>query len=473
MKPQKIYRIGCCLIFLLVLLTVLKVEVWADSQEKQWIVFRDQIPEGSVRYSITLRYIPSDSIFYRVSHRNVKSVALPEDEQIDNYKHRINFDTKVEGCQYSMLLRPANELSVLNSERMRILMVRVLRSKKDMEPEVLQEGYFFCNNNLEISFEVPGQQLALPTTESVAGTLSIKVYGENVDSYRGSSTTSLKGSLTGSSLIEGANLEVSLSYKESLLINDGYVKLAVKPFNEKIPSDSTGGKITDVLKLRSAKLVVEKIASDSSEIVLAAIQGKLGQAPEVKSLLSVGKPVPAFARVDLIGRQLLTLDKLRTKARAKGYIVLIFGDLKRIYHPDEYYHRGRQVTSELTLDETMVLEILQRDLKYPPVVVFVCRRFSFSDLYEKWLGKDLGFYILADYSNPMEVQFWFPSPNFRPSHRAPAKMETLRGQFALPEDIVSVLLINGKGELVYIDIDAGQQLAECLTEINKLISSKN
>ena len=71
----------------------------------------------------------------------------------------------------------------------------------------------------------------------------------------------------------------------------------------------------------------------------------------------------------------------------------------------------------------------------------------------------------------MDVQFWFPSrqPSY---HRPSAKIETLREQFVLPENKVSVLLVNGKGNLVYIDVDAGQQLAENLTEINRLMRAK-
>lgn len=469
MKSQKACLIGCCPVFLMVLLAALQVEVWAESQKEQWVVFHDQIPEGSTRYSVALRYLSSESTFYSASRGNIESVALPDSEQIDGYKERLDLGTALDGYEYCVLLRAARELSLIGREGRRICKAQILRSRQNKEPEIVQEGYFFLNSQIEIPLDVAGQQLALPITESVSGTLSINIYGNDPYSYRGSFSARLKGSLTGSVFIDGANLEVSVSYKESLQSNDRYVKLDVQPFDEKVPHDSTSGKITDILKLRSARLVVEKIASDSSEIVLAVIHGDVRQILKEQPPLSVSKPVPAFARVDLIGRQLLTLDKLRKKAGSKGYIVLIFGDLKRTYPDYQYRNRG---TNELTLDETIVLDILQRGLKTPPVVVFVCRRFSFSDLYEKWLGQDPGFYIVADYSNPMDVQFWFPSPHYRPYHRPSAKVETLREQLVLPENKVSVLLVNGKGDLVYIDVDAGQQLAENLTEINKIISSK-
>jgi hypothetical protein len=250
----------------------------------------------------------------------------------------------------------------------------------------------------------------------------------------------------------------------------------VQPLDEKVPYDSTSGKITDVLKLRAAKLVVEKIASDSSEIVLAVIHGDIKQTPKEEPYLSVSKPVPAFTRVELIRRKLLTLEELCKKAGPKRHVVLIFGELKRKPATPDYYSRG-QITNELTLGEAMVLEILQRDLKYPPVVVFVCRRFLISDLYETWLGQEPEFYVVADYSNPMDVQLlWFAFRDYppypTPYSRSSVKAETLREQFVLPENKLSVLLANDKGNLVYIDVDAGQHLAKTLTEINKLISSK-
>lgn len=476
MKSQKTRLIGWGIIFLIVLLTVPQVEVCADRQEKQWVVFQERIPENSVRYSVALKYLPSEATLYNVSRGNIKSAALPEGERIDDYKERINFGSAINGYQYSVLLRGADELVLLDSDGRQVRKVRILRSKQDVEPEVLREGYLFLGSQLNIPFELPGQQLDLATNESVPGTFSINIYGNDPYSYQGSFSTVLRGSLTGSAFVEGANLGVSVSYKESLRPDDRYVSLTMQPFDEKVPYDSTSGKITDVLKLRSAKLVVEKIASDSSEIVLAVIYGDIRQTLKEEPYMSVSKPVPPFARVDLIRRKLLTLGELCKKAGSKQHIVLIFGDLKRKPTAPDYYYRGQagQVTSELTLDETMVLEILQRDLKCPPIVVFVCRRFFISDLYEKWLGRDPEFYIVTDYSDPMNVQFGFPfRDSYPPPYSRPSvKIETLREQFVLPENKVSILLVTGEGNLAYINVDAGQQLTERLTEINKLISSK-
>lgn len=477
MKPQKKLLIDCGITFLIVLSTVLQVKVLADTQEKQWVVFQERIPENSARYSVALKYSPSEATLYSASQGNIKSAALPEGEQIDGYRERINLGTAIDGFQYSVLVRGADELVLLNSDGRQIRKVRVLRSKQGAEPEVVKEGYLFFGSQFSIPLELRGEHLSLPTNESVPGTFSLNIYSGDPYSYQCSFSTALKGSLSGNIFIEGANLEVSISYKESLRPNDRNVSLAIKPFEEKVPYDSASGKITDVLKLRKASLVVEKMASDSSEIVLAVIHGNLKQTPKEDELyLSVSKPVPAFARVDLIRRKLLTLEELCKKAGTQRHIALILGELKRKPVTPDFYYRDRgQTTGELTLDEAMISEMLRKGLKYPPVIVFVCRRFLISDLYEMWLGQEPEFYVVADYSNPLDVQFlWFPFRDYpSPSYpRSPVKTETLREQFVLPENKVSVLLVNDKGNLMYIDVDAGQHLAKTLTEMNKLISSK-
>jgi len=354
--------------------------------------------------------------------------------------------------------------------------IRLLRSKQDVEPEVVKEGYLLLSNKFDVPFELPAKQFALAASSPLPGTFSVNIYGNAPSSYQGSFSTVIKGSLTGFALLEGVKLEASVTYKESLRPDDRYVTLTIQPFDEKVPSDSASGKITDVLKFRSANLVVEKIASDSSEIVLAAVHGDLRQILKEQQYLSVSKPIPPFARVDLIRHKLLTLGELCSKAGPQRHIVLIFGDLRRKSPVPDYYYRG-QVTGELTLDETMILEVLKRDLRHPPVVVFICRRFYVSDLYEKWLGQEPEFYVVADYSNPTNVQLLLPFRDYPPyavsySRPSSVKDETLREQFVLPENKVSVLLANDKGNLIYIDIDAGQHLAETLTEVNKLILSK-
>jgi hypothetical protein len=357
-----------------------------------------------------------------------------------------------------VLLGDAREVRLIHPDGRQIGRAKIVRSKQNNGSEVIREGYFFLGNQITIPLEVPGQKLALPARELVPGTFSFNIHSHRRYVYQGSFSTQLRGLLTGSASRDGANLQVSVSYRESLQPNDGHIQLAIQPFDEEPPYDSASGKITDILKLRSAKLVVE------------IVHGDFRRAPkEEESHLSVGKPVPALARVDLVRRELLTSDELCKKVGPKGYIVLVFADLKR--GPVDHHRRGDR-TNTLALDETMALEILQSDLNTPAVVVFVCRRFFFSDLYEKWLGQHPDFYIIPDYSNPMNVQFVFPFRDHPHYDQPSANVETLRKQFRLPENKMCVLVVDGKGNLVYIDTDAEQQVAEVLTEINELMRGK-
>ncbi|MHC4483467.1 MAG: hypothetical protein ACYSW4_07965 [Planctomycetota bacterium] len=465
MKSRKKVQVAFNPILLIALLGALQVEVSAQGQEKQWNVLHNRVPEGSKRYTVALQYTPSRSNFYSASRDDFKSAALAEAEQIDGYKEHIDFGTALGGYRYSVLLRDAPEFRLINRDGRRIHRARILRSRHDETSEIVLEGYFFLGNQIEIPFELAGHELALPTHESIPGTFMMNVYSHNPYSYRGSLHTRLRGSLTGSTFTEDADLKVSLSYRESIQPKSASVNLALEPFDKEVPHASASGKITDVLKLRSAKIVVEKIATDSSEIVLAVINGDLEQALTGQPHLSVGEPVPDFARVDLIRRQLLTLEDFCTRAGRKGWVVLIFGDLKR--QPVEYHHRGQE-TMGLPLDETVILEILKKDVQTPPVVVFVSRQFFFSDLYERWLGQEPDFYLIADYSNPMDLRFWFPFRH-ESHHRPSGKIETLRKQLILPENKASILLANGEGNLVYIDVDAGQRLEKSLTQINGLM----
>ncbi len=465
MKSQKALQIVFLIAFVTALLASGQAKICAQGQEKQWIAIHEQIPEGAARYKIKLKYTPSESAyFYNSSRSNIESDILPNGG-IDGYEDRLDFGTKFDGYQYTALVHAARDLSLLNRDGRQICKARIIRSIEGKEQEIVKEGYFFVGNNIEVPTEIPGEELGLDLKEPLPCTFSINIHGNSPDSYRGSMSARIKGSLTGSIFTSGANLEVSISYKDSFQTKDAQIKLSLEPFDDEVPYDSAGGRITDILRLHSTKLVVEKIATDSSEIILAAIHGDLAQSAQGQLHLGINKPVPAFSRVELIGRKLLTLDQLCKKAGRRGYTVLIFGDLKR--QPSEYY-RPDLGTNKLTLDEAMILDILQRDSKTPPIVVFVCRQILFADLYEKWLGQDPGFYILSDYSNPMEMNFLLPSSRSS-RHRPPTKLETLRGQFLLPENNVSIVLINGEGNLIYIDINAGKQLEESLTRINKLI----
>ena len=173
----------------------------------------------------------------------------------------------------------------------------------------------------------------------------------------------------------------------------------------------------------------------------------------------LGQPFPAFARVDLVRRQLLTLEDIKKEAGTDGYIVLIFGDLKA--QTPEFY--GRPPMMNLSLDEKMISDMLTKEVKRNVVICFVCQQLSISDLYEKWLGNEPEFFVLSDFSNPMNVRFRVMTrgPMFYPPTALPNE-ETLRGKLKFAKDKIVTALIDGSGNLVYLNTDAGNVLAESL-----------
>jgi hypothetical protein len=254
-------------------------------------------------------------------------------------------------------------------------------------------------------------------------------------------------------------------------MKDRFLTLSVKPFNDQMAPVAVNGKISDILVFGSAKLVVEKIASDSSEMVLALLNGDLIQEKKVGTTMETGKPFPEFARVELVSRRLLTLSDLKKQAGDDGYVVLIFGDLKKTTPATPGYFDPRLQIKSLTLDEATIVNTLKKECEKPIVIGFVCQQLSPSDLYEKWLDRDLDFYVLSDFSNPLDMQFvgtGMEPYGFRRPDR-PDRGETLRGQLGLSNETVITTLINGHGELVFINTDAGKELSGSLVQINKIM----
>jgi len=119
MKTKKTCLINRGIIFFAIF-TAVRVGVCSDSQEKEWVVFQERIPENSIRYSVTLKYSPSEAALYSANRSNIKSTALPEGERTDDYTERIDLGAAIDGYQYSLLLRGAYELALLNSDERQI-----------------------------------------------------------------------------------------------------------------------------------------------------------------------------------------------------------------------------------------------------------------------------------------------------------------------------------------------------------------
>ena len=434
------------------------------ADEKEWVVFHDNLPEGVQRMTIKLEFTPSNTPFYESSQNMIKSEKLEEDQ--DGYQQQLDIGKVVDGNQYVVMLRDASDLNFISQNPERFCMAKVLRIKEDNETETVKEGLLSMNGEVVIPLEVDPEKLGISFNEAVKGGLRIGVSSNSYPVYEGRCQTTLNGALSGSLSMEQAFLDASIVCGDSLGWKNRNIHLTLKPFSDRVVSIACVGRLSDTLMMGSAKLVVEKIASDGSELVLAHLDGDLVQEREQdESFPTVGKSFPAFVRVDLIQRHLMSLEDLRNEAGEEGYIVLIFGDLKTTMPP---YYGGQPPMRNLPLDETMISDVLKKDCETSIVIGYVCQQIPLAFLYEKWLGREPEFHVLSDYSNPLDLQFVgsrMEPGMFRPYDRG----ETLRGNLKLENQKVVTALIDGKGGLVYLNLDAGSELAKSLMQMNKFI----
>jgi len=444
-------------------LTTLSSQAGAD--EKQWVILHDNIPQEAERFNIVLEFTPSDSRFFDVSLHGIKSDEIEGGRKKDEYKQKINFGVALDGNQYVMMVKDPTDMNI-GQDSNRMYMVKVLRIKDNKETETVKEGLLYRHSDLEIAIELSPKKLIIPFKDPVIGQLEVSISDDNYPIYEGECRTVFNGTLAGSTSTKKAFLKASITCKSSLEIKDRDIALSLKPFDEQGSSASCKGKISGTMTLGSAKLVVEKIASDSSELVLAILDGDITPVKNTDDAQAiVGKPFPSFARVELLKRQLLTLSDLTKEAGETGYVVLVFGDFKRLM--PEYYDR-RLPSRSLSLDEMMISDILKKDCEKPVVICFVCQQLSVSDLYEKWLGKDPGFYVLSDFSDPLNIQFGISETNQHMLRNIDA-VETLRGKLKFENQKVVTALIDGNQGLVYLNPDAGNSLSGSLVQINNMI----
>ncbi len=465
MKSQNQILTNTILYVSIFLLTVLSSQIKAE--EKQWVVFRDNIPQEIERFHIKMEFTQSSARFYDSSQQGIKSEEIEGSKKKDAYKHQLDFGAEVDGNQYVVMVKDSSDVGIISQNSERLVMAKVLRIKDKKKPETVKEGIISLHRDLELPLEVSPEQLSVPFNEPIKGTLEINLYSNNPPVYEGRCRTVLYGTLSGSTSTEAALLDTSIACRSSLELKDRYLSLSLTPFDEQMAPAAYNGRISDTLMLGSAKLVVEKMASDSSELVIALLDGDLVQArKQDDTLVTIGKPFPDFARVELVKRQLVTLDDLIKEASVDGYVVLIFGDFKQAMPPQ--YFGGRPPMRGLSLDEMMISEILKKDTEKPVVITFICQQLSLADLYEKWLGHDPEFHILSDFSNPLKIQFLGISmePHMMPPQD---REETLRGNLKLDIQKVVTGLVDGNGDLIYLNTDAGNELAGSLVQINKLI----
>lgn len=432
--------------------------------EKQWVLFHENIPQDRERIHVKLEFTPSAFPFFHSSQSMSKSEKLQDDS--DGYQYRIDFGPAIDGKRYVVMVKDAMDMNIINENPERLTMAKVLCGQNIKEMETVRQGLMFMNREVVIPFELVPETIGISFKEPITGSLRICIYVSNYPLYEGRCQTVLNGSLSGSTSIEAAFLQASISCGDTLELKSRNLTVTVKPFADKMASVTSTGKLSDTLMLGSAKLVVEKIASDSSELVLARLDGELVQERQQDAAFPViGKPFPAFTRVELFRHELVTLENLREQAGEEGYVVLVFGDFKTTLPP---YYGGQPAMRNLSLDERMISDMVKKDCDKSVVIGFICQQFSLGYLYEKWLGQEPDFHILSDFSNPLDTQFIgtrMEPGAYRPDERG----ETLRRNLRLENQKVVTALIDGNGGLVYLNPDAGGELSKSLVEINTLM----
>lgn len=464
MKPSNI-----SLIFAALLLSVAINPANAADDAEGWTIFHQNLAEDVQRIPVTMKLERSGSRFYDDS-RSIKVLPIKEGEQKDGFRNKIDIGRIIDGFHYTVYVKDSNVEDITGNGSNRNYIVRVV-VLDDGQSRVIKEGMVTGDGYLNVPFAVAAEKLNLPGDEKVTGRWSMRIQQRSGSGMTASFNIFLDGSYEGSTTIEKAFLKASIRARGNLKHENMYLNLNVRPFGDKssLPTDS--GKISEIIKIGSAQVVVEKMKNDGTKIVLAVVDGKVGAEPkaaekQIGAAVKIGMPFPAFARIELAERKLVTLDDLTSQAGQDGYVVLLFGNLKRPMSDSG----GRRRSMCFSLDERMIVNIVKKDVEKKVEIAFVCQEISLSNLYETWLGAKPEFYMLSDYSDPLNIAFMTEDPDqYGYRDRQRDEVETLSGNLNLGDAKTAAALIDGSGNLVYINTDVNSASAETFMEINRLI----
>ncbi len=448
-----------------------------EAEAGSWIVLQQGLDKDAARYEIPLslsesRFGPSGN---QQSDKPFRRLGASENE----FTHQVDFNPTPMGTQYSLLLRPAREIEWLGREESgyNTYRVAVLQGRDGEDPKTLKEGYASLGQSFFLPVEIFGTQLGLPAKQIIRGSLDFRFEAPRPELFRAYLALNLNASLMGSVMTDSAKVDVTVESPGSRRLEDRQIMVQVAPFDKRLRPDTASGKISDIISLQTSRLVVEKIMADYSRIGLAVVYGRLGERSPEELVneargIAARRPLPRFARVDLIRRRLVNLDDLCAETGESGRIVLVFGD-RAPEVPGYYEASGGRLTAPLPMDEDLIKKTLSSGVETPLTLVFVCRRFDPATLYDRWLGTDPTFYVISDFSQPSyALASRGPGPYYaRGMAGSGSQPESLRGKFALPEDKVSVLLVDGAGTVLHVEPDAQDKLERVLTGINEMIRS--
>lgn len=153
-----------------------------------------------------------------------------------------------------------------------------------------------------------------------------------------------------------------------------------------------------VTEVAGIKVVVESLMSDLSSARVAVVEGD--PANLLKTPMEIGKPLPAFARVDLLNRRIVTRETLLSGLPDKAHLFLILGEFPTSANP----YQGQQPTpAALPIHEATITQLL-RTSSPDAVVVLVVEAIPISKLYGEYIENSPPFMVLSSWSNPERIQ---------------------------------------------------------------------
>lgn len=458
--------------------TLLTLSVIAQAAD--YVTIQKDVAPGAERITVSLNANPSQS-GGGSSPQELKSELIPEGKfsqfRERGYSQYMSLGAQADGASYYALIRVPTDLKWISRQSQPPIDVLLFRGDfaKEEATDKVAEGMIVQGNQTEIPLRRQISPVGANKVSEVQGTLYFNVYGSSGSQLTGNAYSRWNLELQGSSLLKNSKVTVSLNPLQNPVVSPNQpISVRFDPLEASLPTRQAAGKLGDVLDAGPGKLVVEKVAADYSEIVLAVVHGSL-QTIE-KSEVQLVSNLPSLAQVDLLNRRLVTGDDLLSAAKANdSQLVLIFGDFKPEATP--YYHGDPTQQGWISLSAQGVLDLLTRETGRPPVVAFAVRQVALQSLYDEWLGRPAPFLLLSDFADPLQVTFRAPArsdgyypPPMPMMGRGPAG--SLRRLLGLPEGKVSVVAFDVTGKLRYAKPDVGDNLRGILVETGKVLAGK-
>lgn len=423
--------------------------------ETGWEVIHSNVAADVRRIQIPLVETLSDGSGWQGSGMEVQSRAPADAAEGDGYDSVMDLGPSPDGTLYRLLLRRPESIGFLTTEHNELYEGRIQSAGSDGKFSTLREGL--------VSF---GSQIELPVTVSAPSgsqsvTMMVNVNSRSNDRLSGRVTWSSRRSLEGSAMLPDARLKLRILGIASPGADARQVEVSIQPFESGVAAESARVAVGDLATVRECRVALEKVAADGSSAVLAVLSGNIDTRPERE--LRTGSRMPAFARVDLMARRLVTFEEL---AAGKRRVLLVFGEFP-VSGPQHFY--GGISSDRLPIDPEMLMEALGPAASGKCTVAFAVKSVAMSDLYQRWLGKEPPFRILSDAANPLDTTFAVPNSGGWFGGYGGGDRGYLRDQLALPAGSVSLVLVGPKGDVEFVNADAGATLSADLQSVRGIL----